>query len=49
MSNKNPIGRATTGWPALDEVLCGLEPGDNVVWGVERIEDFRRLVEPQTS
>jgi pyruvate,water dikinase len=40
------IGRATTGWPALDEVLCGLEPGDNVVWGVERIEDYRRLVEP---
>ncbi len=30
---------ATTGWP-------GLEPGDNVVWSVEEIEDYRRLVVP---
>lgn len=40
------IARATTGWPGLDEVLCGLEPGDNIVWGVEYIEDYRRLVVP---
>jgi pyruvate, water dikinase len=37
---------ATTGWPGLDEVLAGLEPGDNVVWSVEDIEDYRRLVVP---
>jgi hypothetical protein len=37
---------ATTGWPGLDEVLAGLEPGDNVVWSVEDIEDYRRLVIP---
>jgi pyruvate, water dikinase len=46
MPTPAPIRQATTGWPALDEVVRGLEPGDNVVWGVERIEDYRRLVEP---
>jgi len=37
---------ATTGWPGLDKVLAGLEPGDNLVWSVEDIEDYRRLVIP---
>jgi len=46
MSVPAPIARATTGWPGLDAVLCGLEPGDNIVWGVEHIEDYRRLVVP---
>jgi hypothetical protein len=46
MSAPETSGGVTTGWPGLDEVLCGLEPGDNVVWGVERIEDYRRLVVP---
>ena len=46
MSAPAPIARATTGWPGLDDVLCGLEPGDNIVWGVEQIEDYRRLVVP---
>ncbi|MDP3849341.1 MAG: PEP/pyruvate-binding domain-containing protein [Luteolibacter sp.] len=45
MSAAASIGHATTGWPALDDVVCGLEPGDNIVWGIERIEDYRRLVE----
>lgn len=35
---------AVTGWPGLDEVLGGLEPGDNVVLGFEEIEDYRRMV-----
>ena len=30
---------ATTGWPALDDVLCGIRPGDNIVWAVDRIDD----------
>lgn len=46
MDAPGSIGSVTTGWPGLDEVLSGLEPGDNVVWGVERIEDYQRLVEP---
>ncbi len=36
----------TTGIPGLDQVLRGLRPGDNVVWGVDRIGDYRRLVVP---
>ncbi len=35
---------ATTGWKGLDEVLGGLAPGDNVVWSVENIDDYRELV-----
>jgi pyruvate, water dikinase len=36
--------RASTGWPGLDSVLGGLEPGDNVVLGFESIGDYRRMV-----
>jgi pyruvate, water dikinase len=35
----------TTGFPALDAVLRGLRPGDNVVWQVEDVEDYARLVD----
>jgi hypothetical protein len=31
---------------ALDEVLHGLRPGDNVVWQVDNLEDYRFFVEP---
>lgn len=34
----------TTGWAGLDEVLCGLRLGDNVVWEVESLPDFSILV-----
>ena len=37
---------ATTGWTALDEVLCGIEPGDNIVWAVDSIGHYARLVAP---
>ncbi len=36
----------TTGLPGLDRVLRGLRPGDNVVWGVDHIKDYRHLVKP---
>ena len=36
----------TTGIPALDGVLQGLRLGDNVVWQVEGVEDYRPLVTP---
>jgi pyruvate, water dikinase len=36
----------TTGLPGLDLVLHGVEPGDNVVWQVDDIEDYRALVLP---
>ncbi len=35
----------STGIEALDEVLCGLEPGDNVVWRLDTIELYRPFAE----
>jgi hypothetical protein len=32
--------------PGLDRVLQGLRPGDNVVWEVERIEDYLPVLNP---
>jgi len=39
-------GWASTGIDGLDAVLTGLEKGDNVVWQVDRIEDFAAFVDP---
>ncbi len=36
----------TTGLAGLDEVLQGVMPGDNIVWQVECVEDYQRLVVP---
>lgn len=36
----------STGMPGLDRLFKGLIPGDNLVWQVERIEDFIPFVEP---
>ncbi len=36
----------TTGLPGLDYVLKGVMPGDNIVWKVESIADYKALVEP---
>ncbi len=36
----------STGVPALDRILGGIRPGDNVVWQTERIADYLPLVEP---
>ncbi len=44
MPNQRPS--FTTGLPGLDRVLHGIEPGDNVVWEVEDIEEYRELVAP---
>ncbi len=35
-----------SGIQALDEVLQGIRLGDNVVWQVDRIEDYRYFAEP---
>ncbi len=37
---------ATTGVPGLDAVLHGIEPGDNIVWEIDDIADYRALVVP---
>ncbi|HEY7725447.1 MAG TPA: PEP/pyruvate-binding domain-containing protein [Anaeromyxobacteraceae bacterium] len=36
----------STGLSALDGVVRGLRPGDNVVWQVEAMEDYAALVHP---
>ena len=36
----------TSGLAALDQVLQGLRLGDNVVWQVDRLEDYRHFAEP---
>jgi pyruvate,water dikinase len=36
----------TTGLPGLDQVLKGLLPGDNVVWQVDAVEEYKALVSP---
>ena len=36
----------STGLPGLDQMLKGLLAGDNIVWEVDRIEDYLPFVEP---
>ena len=36
----------STGMPGLDRVLSGLLPGDNVVWEVDNIAEYRPLLDP---
>jgi hypothetical protein len=36
----------TTGIPGLDKVLHGIEPGDNIVWEVDDIEEYGELIVP---
>ena len=37
---------ASTGLKGLDEILCDLKKGDNVVWQVDSIEDYSHFVMP---
>jgi pyruvate,water dikinase len=36
----------STGIPSLDKVLCGMRPGDNVVWQMHSIDDYLAVIEP---
>ena len=38
--------RLSTGLPGLDRVLRGLIPGDNLVWQVSSVEDYRPFLGP---
>ena len=38
--------RVSTGMLGLDNVIDGLRLGDNVVWKVESVEDYKKMVEP---
>ena len=35
--------------PGLDHVLRGIEPGDNIVWEVDSIEEYQELVVPYAA
>lgn len=39
----------TTGLPGLDAIISGIEPGDNIVWEVDAIDDYRELVAPYAT
>jgi len=39
----------TTGLSELDAVLCGVRPGDNIVWQIESLDKYRALVEPYAA
>ncbi|MRR16070.1 MAG: phosphoenolpyruvate synthase [Deltaproteobacteria bacterium] len=41
-----PFARVTTGIAGLDEMLNYLQMGDNVVWQVDDINDYKRFVDP---
>ena len=38
--------RVTTGFTGLDDILDGLRIGDNVVWKVDSVDDYRYFVQP---
>jgi hypothetical protein len=39
------VTQPSTGLPALDKILHGIRPGDNVVWQVDSIDDYLPFVE----
>ncbi|NCA83328.1 MAG: phosphoenolpyruvate synthase [Opitutae bacterium] len=43
---KNNIPIDTTGLPQLDAALTGILAGDNIVWNVDDIEQYRKLATP---
>ena len=47
MSPIDPGRGLSTGLPALDIVLKGILPGDNLVWQISRIEDYQAFVTPK--
>lgn len=44
MENNKSI-QMSTGLPALDKILHGIRPGDNIVWQVDSIDNYLPLVE----
>jgi pyruvate, water dikinase len=43
---KNNVPIDTTGLPQLDAALCGILAGDNIVWTVDDVEQYRRVAVP---
>jgi len=41
-----PSVQPSSGLPALDKILHGIQTGDNIVWQVDSIEDYLPIVKP---
>ncbi len=41
--------KPSTGLPGLDDILKGVLPGDNIVWQVDSIDDYKALVLPYSK
>jgi hypothetical protein len=46
VAGPRPERFVTTGLPGLDRILGGFRVGDNVVWRVDRLADYRTVVAP---
>ncbi|MCJ7777070.1 MAG: hypothetical protein MUP16_01995, partial [Sedimentisphaerales bacterium] len=40
---------ASTGFSGLDKLLCDLKKGDNVVWQVDSVDDYRHFLTPYVA
>ncbi|RJP86951.1 MAG: phosphoenolpyruvate synthase [Desulfobacteraceae bacterium] len=40
------FSHVSTGWKSLDTIIDDLRSGDNVVWQVDSLDDYQRLVSP---
>ena len=49
MNENDETMQMSTGLPALDSILHGILPGDNIVWQVNCIDDFLPLVNALVS
>ena len=49
LADRAPDRFVTTGLPGLDAILCGLRPGDNVVWRVDDVQDYRAFIAPYAA
>ena len=47
-TTRSPSG-VTTGLAGIDRMLRGIEPGDNIVWEVDTIEEYHELVTPYAA
>ncbi len=45
----NINNKVSTGLKGLDRVIDMLRPGDNVVWQVDSVSDYRKIVEPYVA
>ena len=48
-ANQDSHRFVTTGLPGLDAILGGLRLGDNVVWRVDSVDDYRAFVAPYVA